>query len=414
MSITLNLAEESIDFQSDLFFKNLTLICSTLVGVKEDTIADNPSVGNLSKCIKEFTNMNFVIHLGDQGPSVEIPKVDRNNVLVNNFLKNYINNTSGMALIKDSDKAVRGSVNRKTGKVSGVFSEIAVAMYLPAKLMSSDSFTPEQKASIILHEVGHIETYFEYLSNTITTNQVLAGISKGLLGANSIKEREVILMSAKNALKLKELNTEELSKVTNDKVVEYVVVSSVIRENSSEIGTNIYDYNTWEYLADQYATRMGAGRHLVTALDKIYKSSWNISKRGITTYLSFEAFKLVVLFVSPALGLMLITMDGSGDGTYDRPGARLKRVRNQLVERLKDKALTKDEIMVVTEDIKIIDTVLETFEDRRQFFGLLWDTLSPSARRAYSQEKLQQQLELFAANELFTRSTEFKTMFDKG
>lgn len=412
MLTTFNLANESVDFQSDAFFKHLVLSYDAIAKLKKADITDSQETNALRTVIKEFSKLNIALDIGYNGPAVEIPKVDKNNVLINNFVRDYVSNVKGLDLVKGADTAVRGSVNRKTGKVDGVFSEIEITLYMPLDMLAGNEFTPEEKAAITLHEVGHLLTYFEYMSNTITTNQVLSGISKGLDESGNVKEKEVLLMSAKKALKLSDLDVDKLTKCNDKKVVEMVVISSVMREASSEIGTNVYDFSSWEYLADQYAARNGCGRHLVTALDKIYRSQWNISTRNIVAYLSLEAVKLSLLFISPAIALVLLAIDGSGDGTYDRPGARMKRVRNQLIEQLKDKNLSKELIININDDIKTIDTVLEKIEDRRQLFGLLWDSLIPSARRAYKQEKLQQQLELFAGNELFKQSAELKDMFN--
>lgn len=407
-----SLTMESIDFQSDHFFKELVMCYTGLRSIKKEEAPDSAEASLISKTIKKYSGINLVLDLTSYGPAVEIPKVDKNNVLINNHVRAFINNSKGLDLIKNSNTAIRGSVNRKTGMVDGVFSEIDIALHMPLDLIYDKNYSAEELAGITLHEVGHIYTYFEFMANTVTTNQVLAGISKGLDESSSVKEKEIILMSAKKALNLNDFDSEKLAKVNDKKVVEIVVISSVLREASSEIGTNVYDLNTWEYLSDQYATRMGAGKHLVTALDKIYRSQWNISTRNIVVYLSLEAMKLIVGFVNPALTILLIAIDGSGDGTYDRPGARLKRIRNQLIERLKDKKLSKDDVILVNDDIKMIDEILESIEDRRQLFGLLWDTLVPSARRAYKQEKLQQQLEVFAGNELFKQAADVKQLLN--
>ena len=103
-------------------------------------------------------------------------------------------------------------------------------------------------------------------------------------------------------------------------------------------------------------------------------------------------------------------MDGSGDGTYDRPGARFKRVRNQVVEAMKDKDITKDDMESLQADLNAIDDIMDRVEDRRQWAGVLWDNLIPSARKAHTQEQLQQELEDIAANELFIKAAQLKQM----
>lgn len=419
---------ESIDFQGEsLFLKELALTLKEMKGMKQSAVDESNHGGRLSAIIRHHTNMNLTVSLGDQDPCVEIPMVNKNNVLINSFIRNWFNSDVGLKMIGNAeDGVVRGKVNMKTGKVSGVFSDIQTTIHMPVVMLVGTKYTEQEIAAIILHEVGHIFTYFEFMSRSMTTNQALAGMAKALDGSGDIKEREVIFMTVKKTLGLKDLDTAELLKSNSNKVAEMVVLTNVVKKSQSELGSNVYDFSSWEYLADQYAARQGAGRHLVTGLDKLYRGHFNISFRSLPTYLAFEALKAMLLVGSIALittgagmhlggyglqgTLILTAMDGSGDGTYDTPGARFKRVRNQIVENLKDKKLSKDDTERLHADLKAIDTVMESVEDRRQLFGVLWDFISPSARKAWNQKTLQKELEDVAVNELFVKASQLKMM----
>lgn len=401
------LATESIQFQSTAFFKELTLIFKEIKDLKKEEIRDSELIQTAAKVIKHHTGLSFIINVGDVDPCVEIPMVDKNNILINSFIKNQLNSADGLKLVNESSGVVRGKVNLSTGEVSGIFSEVEVKMHLPSRMFETSKFEPEEIAAITMHEVGHILVYFEYMARTVTTNQMLSGLSK-VLDGNDISERETVLLSVKKAGKLSELDVSALSKSNNKTVTEIVVITNITKQAESELGSNVYDFSTWEYLADQYAARNGAGRYLVTGLEKIYKGMWNISFRSTTGYLAMEAFKLLMLFVLPQISLLLMAMDGSGDGSYDRPGARTKRVRDQIVENLKNKSLSKDDHERLTADLEAIDIVLKTINDRRQFVGVVWDTIIPSARKNINQERLQKELESIAVNELFVKSAELK------
>jgi hypothetical protein len=403
------LSLESIEFQSDLFFKELAMIFGTMEKYQQKEIAECAELGILSNAIAKRTGLKVVFDIGQIGPAVEIPKMNRNNVLVNSFLRNYINSSDGLKMISNASQVARGSVNLKTGTVTGVFTEVSSTVHYPSEMIAKTKFTAEEKAAMLLHELGHLMTFYEYMARTVTTNQVLSGVAKALDGSGTIAEREMVFISAKKALKLDELDASELAKTTSTKVAEMVVLTSAVQKSVSELGTNIYDFSTWEYLSDQFATRFCAGRHLALALDKIYRSTFNISYRNIAVYLTMEALKLTLLIASPFVGLILIAIDGRGDGTYDVPGARLKRIRNQIIEAIK--GADGNEQDQLKADLVTIDACLSNIEDRRQLVGYLWDVLSPTARRAYSQAKLQQELEGYASNELFARAQEMKTLF---
>jgi len=408
---------ESINFQEGTFFKELVLAFEVVRKLNKKDIADSEEVGNIGKIINHHTGLDVTLSIADAEPSVHIPMVNKNNVLINSFVREFLNSSDGIKMINNADGVVRGTVNLKTGKVTGIFTEVKSTINMPLHMLTETKFTCEENAAILLHEVGHLVTYYEYIARSVTTNQMLAGLSKALDQSGSVEEREAVLVNVKKAMSLTDLDTKELAKSTNKHVAEIVVVTNVTKQTVSELGSNIYDFSTWEYLSDQYAARQGAGRHLVTGLEKIYKGHWNISFRSLPAYLAMEAVKLTMLVFVPILGpgalgvsILLLAIDGSGDGTYDRPGARFIRVRDQIVENLKDKNLTPDDRARLTADLETIHAVLKQINDRRQFFGVLWDNLIPGASKALDQERLQKELEAIAVNDLFVKSAELKQL----
>jgi hypothetical protein len=238
---------------------------------------------------------------------------------------------------------------------------------------------------------------------------VLANVSKKLDGTGVIEERENILITVKKAQNL-DFDATKLARATKADVVDTVIISSYMKKAESELGRNIYDSTTWEMLADQYAARCGAARPLATALDKLYGSTWHISFRSLPAFLMLEAVKLMTILVSPLLYLTLVAMDGNGDNTYDRPGARIMRVRSQIVEQLKDRDLEMDDIMRLEADIGVIDALLNDIHDRRQFAEVVWEFLIPSARKDRNYENLQKELELIAANDLFAKAAALRAI----
>lgn len=409
-SLKEEIALETIKFQSPIFFKELTVVFSEMKKLKKGEIADSEYIITIPKIVKNYTGIKINFETNGSEPFVSVPKLDKNNPLVNNYDKEYLQCSDGVRLIKENDDKARGLVNLDTGKVSGVFSELLATVSIPEELFYGTEYSAEEIAAITLHEIGHLLVYYLYVSRSVSTNQALAIISQKLLNSKDISEKEIILTTIKDKLKLKELDAEALAKSTNNKVIETVVVTNLIKQTESELGSNIYDFSSWEYLADQYATRMGAGRYIVTSLSK-QRNRDGISFRPLSVYLILEAMKLILLF-SPLfeVGLIFIAMDGVGDAAYDRPGARFKRVRNQIVENMKLDDITDETRERLNEDLKVIDSVMEKVNDRRQFLGVVWDTLVPYARKAYKQEKLQKELENIAANELFVKASELKQM----
>lgn len=418
----IQLSMEAIQFQqSQAFFKELTLAFSELKKKKAAELRkDSEGSGLLSKIIKNHTKLKVAVDITDYGPAIEVPHLNKNHPLVHDTKRAWISSADGMRAIAEAGGTVRGSVNLATGQVTGVFTEMDNRLYFPADMIASSKYTAEELAAVALHEVGHLMTYCEYMTRTVTTNQVLAGMAAALGKAGTPEEREAILISTKKALHL-DIDTGELAKEKDNEVVTYVVISNVAKTTADEIGFNIYDLNSWEMLSDQYVARQGAGRYLVTALDKLYRSYGNISFRSLPAYLAMEGLKFSLVVGGLAVGLtggllglagryaftlgtVLIMMDGMGDGTYDRPGMRLLRVRNQIIEEMKDKKVKGEYAERLSEDLAAIDSVLKEVNDREQLWGKLWNLFSKDSRRRLSQEQLTRELETIASNDLFAAS----------
>lgn len=422
------LSTESIQFQNDMFFQELAMVIEPLRKVSD--IQRSAELQALEAVINHHTGINLRIetdNIDDDVPSIYIPQLDKNNVLVAGWRQALTINADANRLIQQAgDGMVRGGVDLRTGKVTGAFADILVTLALPPKLLKGSRYTNEELAAKLLHECGHYYVFCEFLGRTVTTNQVLAGISRGLDKTDSQHERKAILMNAKKALALTELDVEELSLVTDKSVVSAVIVRNVMKQAVSEIGSNVYDCNTWEYLSDQYATRMGAGRHLITALDKLGRDADETSFRSTSYFLFMEGAKVVMGLAAigaattgPAgiiLGffftgglLLWAAADGVGSSDYDRPGTRFKRIRNQLVERLKVKKSPEDQKRT-REDIAACDLILEGVNDRLPWLSVIATWMSPATRERLRAEELQQQLETLASNNLFVKASELKSL----
>ncbi len=430
---TVQVSNEAIAFQNPILFKELTLQIREMQEASAEDLLVHPGAQKLEKLIKHHTRMKVKVEITkDDGPQIMPPYIDRNHPLVQQAIRNLVSSSDGIRIINNAEELIRGRVDLKNSTVHGIFEELEGHIQMPVWSFREAKFTAEECAAMLLHECGHQFTYFEFMSRTVTTNQVLAGIAVGYDNAHTPQQREMILLSAKKVLKLsdKDIDVKSLASSSNSKVVETVVISSVVKKSTSELGSNPYDASSWEYLSDEFATRHGAGVALVSALDKLYRSMGHISTRSTATYVMVEALKITALITSLALAFMVrgnilaniasrilnfafglsLAIDSDSDKTYDRPSARMIRVRNQIVEALKNKSLSKEQQKALQEDLEYIDETAKQLKDRRQWLGVLYDFVMPSARRDRSQTALQKELEQLANNDLFAKAAELKAL----
>ena len=423
---------ESIDFQGgSLFFKELVLFFTALRKFeKESELLESDNVANFTAIVKKKTGLSIAIDFASgYGPAIMVPDVNKHNVLFNTARQNMASNVDAMHIIAKSGNVMRGSVDLKNSTVSGCYSDLAATMYYPSNMvMKASRFTPEECAAICLHEIGHFFTYLEYIAHTVRTNTIMAGLSAGLDKAGTVEEREAVLMTVKKAADLKKLDVKDAAQIKDGKVTEIVVLTAIADSVRDELGQNIYNLNTWEYLCDEFAARHGAGRHIATGLDKLYRSIGHIATRSFPVYLGVEALKFTMLISGAisffalsgiagwigkeifAASFFLFGVDGIGDETYDRPMHRIARVRNQLIEELKDKKLPHDRQKQLLEDLKVVDDILERMNDRLQILNVMWGWVSKHQRDRLAQEKLSRELEDVAINKLFAKAAELRTI----
>jgi hypothetical protein len=418
----LSLALEAIDFQTNgSFNKELISIFEGLAKGSGKELGDHELAQQLPAVIRHHTGLNAVVLFGAPTLASASALVNHNNPLLNAISieeREFMPNADADKILYKAESAPVGRVNLKTGMVSGVFSDFPTFITLPTEVATGKGFTAEEKAAMVLHEIGHLEIYFEFLARTVSTNQILAALAKKYESTGNIKEREVFLTKVKTLAQLKDLDVEALAKSNDKKVVEVVIVTSIVKAIESELGSNIYDMNAWEQLADQYVARQGAGRALVTALDKAERFDGNIAYRSLGYYLYVEAVKLLFAALAPLTsGVTLIPLliacgaDSTDQGgVYDSLKNRMGRVRDQIVEALKDQRLKPEEVNALNQDLGIIDEVLSNVKDRQQLLGYVIDFLSPWHRKRISQEKLQRELERLAHNDLFVRAANLKQL----
>jgi hypothetical protein len=430
---------ESIDFQGNAFHKALTEAIKKCYGNKVRTKVkanwfDLACYDKILSIIKIFTNIKIkLVHTDDKcGMGVMMPTVNSSHIFWHNELKqlfidyeiNFANDSDMKKVLTAMDKKIlEGSVDINKSNVHGVYERIESLMFFPIEYFDNDKLlSAEETAAIILHEVGHVFTTYEFVDRAVTTNQVLAGVCRTLDKNITTEQRKVIFTTASNILKMSKDQQEALDKSQDYKQLSVIVLDASIQLSVSELGKNVYDVNSCEQLADQFCNRHGGGRYIVTALDKLNQKFGFQRYPGGLFFLGWAIATVIfiianIIVIAAYLGafltmLFIIMVAGASPANeiYDRPLSRFTRIKLDNIERLKNKDISKDEKLRLIEDNVIIDRCIKVVNDNNEFIEIIAYYLKPSYRNAQKYNNLQKELEKLSSNDLFQASAKLSTI----
>lgn len=415
---------EAISFQKDrLLFIELTSILKAFdpkqLASDEKTFAEFALAA--AKATSDHTNMN-IRYILDRSRMVNAwvyyPKMDKNHPL-NAYLEEAKNhptfNIDARTLVKNKVFDL-GWVDNKTATVGGIYSKVAIDVHLTRGLLRDEKMTVEEKVAVIIHELGHAYTFFEMIGVSVTTNFAMVSIMDTLLGTDDRQRRVQFLKDLTSEGFLKGADAEEAGQIDKPEVLLAVLLDARLKAMRSQTGSCIYDMIGAEFLADQFAARQGAGKHIVTALNKMH-GSWNMDAAG--------GFKRLIVNVASIAGIILLSSMTSGAwaviviltgclscpiaSAYDTPSDRFKRVRGDLVNALKDD-IDDEYRKTIVEEIEEIDRIVG---DSKPFIGIIdWFFVNviPKHKRELKAKELQQQLERIANNDLFVKAAKLQLL----
>lgn len=426
-------ALEVIDFQKDDFGVKLEAIISIIVSKIKSDEYDNANRLDEKPEIEELTKLIFkrlglkVEFITNEILAAIIPFYsNKNHIFLHQFWR-------GGFQIDDQDKILKkaqdkeGSVDLAKAKLGGIFSEYTNKVHMHFHALVKDlELSPAEITGVLLHELGHGFYICEYSDRLESINQVLSNVATEVLSKKKKDLKYVYRELEKINPEITEAEVEVLlgenRVIAGTKWFE-VIVGSV----KYQLGNAIYDDSSFEQLADNFPSRFGYGRPVLTGLDKLHRYFGDPSK-SMTSIRVTQTLALLVMIGGVALiaamliaafpvGLLYAMLAGlifrmSGrdlqDGTYDELKRRYLRLRNDAVEQLKTDKLDKALAKSVLEDIYLMDSVIKETHDWSTVFSKLSNLVFSNARRAKASEAEQQQLEDLLSNDMFVKAAQLR------
>lgn len=442
-------ALEAIDFQKDTaLFDNLTVALGRLKGVSHP--GDREEIlKEIELIIQRRTGLRTRFFL-DPRPYINamatITAFTKDHPLMSDSYRERLKNFSIHDLTEE--KVMDAWVDLKNSRVGGYFAKVITKITIFEGLLG-DRFIPEEVAAVTLHELGHVFTFFEMSSKMAITNVVLQETANVFSGTNDRIIRKRFLVDMEEKLGHTFEDKDALSDTQSPEAAVAVVSAAAMDWVRSELGYRYYDNRLSEFMADQFATRHGAGRHLVTALDKMnqarrkpdneYMSTAATMRSNLIAFVtamieiqmknkffflpmpSYVGLSLNPFFILGGLvsNIMLRLAyvvyqnwgeKGANRYTYDDTRARYVAMRRELVSALKDPVFDKEYVKEQLLSIQRIDEILNSLNKIGNLTNKAADFLYDYFNGSYKELKFQRQYEALANNELFVRAAQLKNL----
>jgi len=424
-------ATEGIDSQNDGFGERLESIITILVSdieqdkVTETAIRNHPCLKELEKAISSRIGMKVDLIVNENLAAILPFYSNTSHIFINECFRGNFNIREQTKLLKTFDEK-KGTVNLQTAKLTGIFSVYDHPLYMNFwELVKQYKLTAGEITATILHELGHGFYACYYADRTDRTNQVLANVARALVG----EEKGDIEYIYREIQKV----SPSVTKASVDKMVHgsRTVAGAtwfklVVGMVNSQTMDDTYNETAFEQQADAFASRFGYGKQLILGLDKL--SGFTPEKSRALLVLSQMSmamgtiFLACLVFAALAAGsifgalifsfyttlLLTLSREDVADYTYDKLKFRYIRMRQDVIDQLKNIKLDKKRVKDLLEQIYAMDLCIKETALVKTLPAVVANFIFSGAREADKSITDQQLLESLASNDLFLHAAELR------
>lgn len=397
---------------------------------------DKENQKKITDVIKKYTGINVVISAEYKCFAMMPPDLNKNHTLIDSIFRQYYDNKE----LKKQKGTIEAFVDIKNFKIGGAFKDVKVELFLDPAMMWDTTgvyrvaLTPAEVSAVILHEVGHMFSYFALAAHTYSINLPMLGTLNRIANTPDTEKVEIILKEWNDSDNtLTKVDVKELAG-KDKQVIVTALVSNQVKDTKTLMKQREYEEVNAEHLADKFAVRCGAGAEITTALNKMFVVYGTRQTRGTIGYLfnefiagftlfmctgwvvgavaTFNPITTPIMLMLGGLGIfkVLVQNTNTGGGTYDTDIDRFGRMRNDMVSMLKDKEIDKAVGKRIREGIATIDKVVSKYKENKSIIGMLGDMVIGPHRRLLSQAEFYRELEKLSANNLFVAAYDLRNL----
>lgn len=234
---------EAIAHQSGALFAEVTKAVSFL---REDKKYTTESIlkSEIMDIVKAYTNMSVVFHIVEgRQACIRLPELDANHPF-NRGYQQMFGAYEGVQVIQALGGKAIGGVSLKEGRVYGVYEKISGDVFMGTGFFHDRRYSDGQIAAIILHELGHLFTYFEFLGSVVMTVHAINCTAKTVMETEDYEKRLVAIREAERTLGVDIPDKEKLAakpKAIRSLATQSILISRMSKKIRSETGNSVYE-----------------------------------------------------------------------------------------------------------------------------------------------------------------------------
>lgn len=309
----------------------------------------------------------------------------------------------------------KGFIDKKNARVGGYLADVKHHLLINFFSLKAEDETPSEVTAIIVHEIGHAFTGLEAHHKLQTGNATIMDVLDNLNRNNHDKA----FYTFKKRFDEKDL--EKTSMENNKEVTDFYgkLAKTYLGELDSQLINNKYDETNFENMADSFAVRFNLGRDLFTGLHKLHARYGMVTQKTSFFYWSllmieFLIYAILFSMMGPAsvamvaLILLAFTNLPAGHMTYDDPMSRYNRIKNGIVNNLKNEKLPTDVVKDLLDQFTLIDSVMKNSMNFEDLVTKIFGPLDFVNKTDNYYIRLQQSIENSLNNKLFVSSAQLR------
>lgn len=382
---------------------------------------------DICKMVKHHINMTIddyeVVESAKDNAWAYIPDMDKNNPVIKTWI-NWMDGQDSLKMLRKLKTDPIGWCDKDKVRLGGIYADIPCRMGIYTGILKN--YSAGAAAFIICHEIGHIWSGFEFLVSSITRNVTLAAACEDAKNKWDVIDKAELVKCMANLEDFEDFNLKEASE-SKQKMEELfiVTISQNVKNTTNELKSVLYDETVAESYADQLSSRLGLAIFSTESIGKLYIQNGMAAKRskGVAFLLASMQEVLQSAFMSGGLIMMIgatgplalvigavgvcLTMflicRGNESFIYDKFNDRMLRIRNELVNGVKN-AQSPVERKQLLEEIDRVNDMVKTHAGttmNKGILSVLTIFLIPYLRNNANARELQQSYERLINNSLY-------------